>query len=437
MVTAGVYQLIRCSPQLEYSSIGLVIVTQVGGFSALLGAAGGLQENDQKRIIAFSTTSQLGYMIVACGLSQYSVAIFHQVNHAMFKALQFLSAGAVIHAVADIQDIRKLGGLIQLQPRTYAVVQQGSQSLMAFPFLTGFYSKDFLLELAQIPRNITRSIAYIQAQTAAILSATYSARLIIMTFLAKPHFPRVISPLIMEPPILSSMGFPLFILGLGSAYFGYFSHDLFLGIGSTFYQQILFTHPDNVAQQDGPLSLSSGIGLEYLPTITLMILFAMIPIIHKFTAYNVEGPDFRSGGHLLRPQSALSTSNLSGFKIAQYFNLLNHFNTFYHWIAFYAFKLSVIISRAVDSGFLELIGPLGQQRQYFYLSFRVESQMTGFLLHYAFIMCSAVGTGFQMGAILFVVPPLGRPAGAIAYSIYQRILLKRRGYLASDTSGQP
>ena len=351
----------------------------------------------------------------------------------MFKALQFLSAGAVIHAVLDIQDVRKLGGLIQLLPRTYAIVQQGSQSLMAFPFLTGFYSKDYLLEQAQIPRNATRSIAYIQTQTAAVLSATYSAKLIIMTFLSKPHYPRVISPLIIEPPIFSSIGFPLFIQGLGSAYFGYYSYDLFLGIGSTFYQQIQFTHPDNVAQQDGSLSLSSGIGLEYLPTITQLIQFATVPINRQLLFNNIEGYNQRSNSLWgSKPEP-------SGFNFARYANLLNHFNIFYHWIMFYTFKLSVIISRAVDSGFLELIGPLGQQRQYFYLSFRIESQVTGFLLHYTFIMLTTVGVGFQMGTILFIIPPLGLPtAKLLSFQFYFDKEFRLNGEVLSyNTSGQP
>jgi len=112
MVTAGVYLLLRLSPLLEWSSTTLIIITWLGGLSAILGAACGLESNDLKRVIAFSTTSQLGYMVVACGLSQYSLSLFHLINHALFKALLFLSAGAVIHALADQQDLRKMGGLV-------------------------------------------------------------------------------------------------------------------------------------------------------------------------------------------------------------------------------------------------------------------------------------------------------------------------------------
>jgi len=166
-------------------------------------------------------------MVVACGLSTYSLSLFHLINHAFFKALLFLSAGAVIHALADQQDMRRMGGLVLLLPKTYSLILLGSLSLMAFPFLTGFYSKDYLLEMALVPRNATTTIAYILALVAAILTATYSARLMIMTFLSAPHFPHTVLETIVDPPKV--MLFPLFLLGAGAAFFGFLSHELFLG----------------------------------------------------------------------------------------------------------------------------------------------------------------------------------------------------------------
>ena len=159
-----------------------MIVIWLGSISALLGAAAGLLENDLKKVIAFSTTSQLGYMIVACGISQYSLSLFHLINHAFFKALLFLSAGAVLHAVMDEQDMRKMGGLSINLPITYVSFIIGSLSLMAFPFLTGFYSKDYLLEILLIPYNFTHTIAYILTLLAAFLTSIYSIRLLILTF---------------------------------------------------------------------------------------------------------------------------------------------------------------------------------------------------------------------------------------------------------------
>ena len=148
LVTAGLYLLLRSSPLLEYSSTALLVITLVGATTAFFAATCGLVQNDLKRIIAFSTISQLGYMVMAVGLSQYNVALMHVVNHAFFKALLFLGAGAVIHSFADQQDVRRFGGLINFLPFTYTCMLVGSLSLLATPWLTGFYSKDLIIELA-------------------------------------------------------------------------------------------------------------------------------------------------------------------------------------------------------------------------------------------------------------------------------------------------
>jgi NADH-ubiquinone oxidoreductase chain 5 len=148
MVTAGVFVLIRSSPLLEYAPTVLISVTVIGGLTALFAASVGLVQNDIKKVIAYSTCSQLGYMVLACGLSNYTTSLFHLVNHGFFKALLFLSAGSVIHGLMDEQDMRKFGGLIGRLPLTYTMILIGSLSLMGFPFLTGFYSKDAILEYA-------------------------------------------------------------------------------------------------------------------------------------------------------------------------------------------------------------------------------------------------------------------------------------------------
>ena len=201
MVTAGVYLLIRISPILEWSEINLIFIIWLGAISSLLGAACGLLENDIKKIIAYSTTSQLGYMILTCGISQYSLSLFHLINHAFFKALLFLSAGAILHALFDEQDMRKYGSLIFYLPFTYISFLIGSFSLMAFPFLTGFYSKDLILEILLIPNNFTHTIAYFLTLIAAFLTSIYSIRLLILTFLSKPHFTLKMNNLILDPNI--------------------------------------------------------------------------------------------------------------------------------------------------------------------------------------------------------------------------------------------
>lgn len=187
MVTAGVILLIRFSPFLEISPISLLFCIWLGSFTALLGASCGLIDNDIKRVIAFSTTSQLGYLFVICGLSQYSLAFTHLLNHSWFKSLLFLASGSFIHAIFD-QDIRKMGSLILLSPISALVFILASLSLIAFPFFTGFYSKDFLLELLLIPSNFTHTIAYLFTLIAAFLTSLYTLRLLMSALFSFPHF---------------------------------------------------------------------------------------------------------------------------------------------------------------------------------------------------------------------------------------------------------
>ena len=160
MVTAGVFVILRSSPILEYSNFALFIITLFGCLTAFMAATIGVVQNDIKKVIAYSTCSQLGYMIFACGLSNYTISLFHLMNHAFFKALLFLSAGSVIHAIADEQDMRKMGGLVKIIPVTYIMIIIGSLALMGFPFLTGFYSKDILLELSFGTYYFTGLFAY-------------------------------------------------------------------------------------------------------------------------------------------------------------------------------------------------------------------------------------------------------------------------------------
>ena len=169
MVTAGVFLLARCSPLIEYSSQALVIITLLGASTAFFAATTGVVQNDLKRVIAYSTCSQLGYMIFACGISQYAVGVFHLMNHAFFKALLFLSAGSVIHALGDEQDMRKMGGLVKLLPFTYSMMVLGSLALVGFPYLTGFYSKDVILEVAYAKYTLSGNFAYWLGTVSALL----------------------------------------------------------------------------------------------------------------------------------------------------------------------------------------------------------------------------------------------------------------------------
>jgi NADH-ubiquinone oxidoreductase chain 5 len=148
MVTAGVFLIIRCSILFEYSETALILITTIGSITAVFGATSALVQNDIKRVIAYSTCSQLGYMIFSCGLSGYNISLYHLANHAFFKALLFLSAGAIIHSMNNEQDLRKFGSLSYLIPFSYCMILIGTLALTGFPFLSGFYSKDVILAIA-------------------------------------------------------------------------------------------------------------------------------------------------------------------------------------------------------------------------------------------------------------------------------------------------
>ncbi len=241
MVTAGVFVILRSSPLLEYSNMGLFIITIIGSLTAFMAATIGVVQNDLKKVIAYSTCSQLGYMIFACGLSNYTISLFHLMNHAFFKALLFLSAGSVIHALADEQDMRKMGGLVNILPITYTMIVIGSLALMGFPFLTGFYSKDILLELTFGTYHFTGLFAYWLGTISAVFTCFYSIRLILITFLKYNNSNRIIVEYAHESSII--MLIPLLILCFCSIFIGYFAKELFIGAGVDTWNNALFQLP--------------------------------------------------------------------------------------------------------------------------------------------------------------------------------------------------
>jgi len=232
MVTAGVFLVIKCSPLFEYVPTVLSVITFIGATTAFFSATIGLVQNDIKKVIAYSTCSQLGYMIFACGLSNYHVSLFHLANHAFFKALLFLSAGAIIHSLSNEQDMRKFGGLAALLPYTSIMLLIGSLSLMGFPFLTGFYSKDLILELALTKYTLEGSFAYCLGLITAFFTSFYSFRVFYMTFIYKTNSSRTVMAHVHELP--ARMAISLGILSIGSIFLGYFAKDLFVGLGTDF-----------------------------------------------------------------------------------------------------------------------------------------------------------------------------------------------------------
>ncbi|WP_158045686.1 NADH-quinone oxidoreductase subunit L [Skermanella pratensis] len=229
MVTAGVFMVARLSPIFEYAPIALNVIAIVGASTAFVAATIGLTQFDIKRVIAYSTMSQLGYMFFALGVSAYSAAMFHLMTHAFFKALLFLGAGSVIHAMSDEQDMRKMGGIWRLIPVTYAMMWIGSLALAGIPFFAGYYSKDMILEAAYAAHSGVGTYAFWLGIAAALMTAFYSWRLIIMTFHGRPQANDRVMAHVHESPLI--MTIPLGVLAIGALFSGVVAYDWFVGEG--------------------------------------------------------------------------------------------------------------------------------------------------------------------------------------------------------------
>ncbi len=249
MVTAGVFMVCRLSPMFEYSETALAVVTVVGASTALFAATVGLVQNDIKRVIAYSTCSQLGYMFFAAGVSAYSAAMFHLTTHAFFKALLFLGAGSVIHAMSDEQDMRRMGGIWRKVPVTYAYMWIGSLALAGIPFFAGFYSKDLIIEAAFAAGTGHGMYAFWLGVIAAALTAFYSWRLLFMTFHGTPRADHETMHHVHESPL--SMTVPMGVLAVGAVFSGVALSGLFTGGDSAaFWGASIYVAPHHTALQD-------------------------------------------------------------------------------------------------------------------------------------------------------------------------------------------
>nr|YP_010426546.1 NADH dehydrogenase subunit 5 [Phyllolobium chinense]YP_010701883.1 NADH dehydrogenase subunit 5 [Oxytropis splendens]YP_010701917.1 NADH dehydrogenase subunit 5 [Oxytropis arctobia]USM11244.1 NADH dehydrogenase subunit 5 [Phyllolobium chinense]WCK11850.1 NADH dehydrogenase subunit 5 [Oxytropis splendens]WCK11865.1 NADH dehydrogenase subunit 5 [Oxytropis arctobia] len=369
MVTAGVFMIARCSPLFEYPPTALIVITSAGATTSFLAATTGILQNDLKRVIAYSTCSQLGYMIFACGISNYSVSVFHLMNHAFFKALLFLSAGSVIHAMSDEQDMRKMGGLASSFPFTYAMMLMGSLSLIGFPFLTGFYSKDVILELAYTKYTISGNFAFWLGSVSVLFTSYYSFRSLFLTFLVPTNsFGRDILRC-HDAPI--PMAIPLILLALGSLFVGYLAK-------SNFWANSPFVLPKNEILAESEFAA---------PTIT-----KLIPILFSTSgasvAYNVNPVADQF-------QRAFQTSTFCN-RLYSFFNkrwffdqVLNDFLV----RSFLRFGYEVSFE-ALDKGAIEILGPYGISYTFRRLAERISQLQSGFVYHYAFAML--------LGSTLFV-----------------------------------
>jgi NADH-ubiquinone oxidoreductase chain 5 len=364
LVTAGVYLMLRSSPIIEYGPTVLIVITWVGALTAFFAATTGLLQNDLKRVIAYSTCSQMGYLFMAVGLSQYNVALFHLVNHAFFKALLFLAAGAVIHGMADQQDLRRLGGLVNFLPFTYTAILIGSLSLMAFPFLTGFYSKDLILEVALGQYEVSGNIAYWLGTISAVFTAFYSFRLISLTFFTVPNAPKGDYLHAHEAPMIIVI--PLVILSILSIVFGYVAKDAFVGVGSDFLSTSLFQHPDHISLIEAEFGLP--LLLKLLPAIGSLFGAGLALYLYHSV------PSFTIG----------LTNNTVGYALYTFLNGKWLFDVVYNkYIINGGLQLGQVISKVVDRGIIELVGPYGFSNVLTNTGRTVASYDTGVITSYA------------------------------------------------------
>lgn len=372
MVTAGVYLLMRVSPLIEYTSTVLIICLWIGSITTVFSSLIGLFQQDIKKVIAYSTMSQLGMMVIAIGLSSYNVALFHLVNHAFYKGLLFLGAGAVIHAVADNQDFRKYGGLLSFLPLTYTVMLIASLSLVAFPFMTGFYSKDFILESAFGQFKYSGVAVYFIAVIGAMFTTLYSVKVLYLTFITNPNGPIVNYKNAHEGDIYMSL--PLMILALFSVFFGYITKDMFIGLGSgLFTDNSLFIHPIH------EIMLNTEFGVT---TLFKLLPFFITLLLSIGSLYIME----------FLPKSVIYfKSSRLGYNIFSFFNLRFLVEFIYNrFIVRFVLNLGGQTTKLLDRGSVELIGPYGLEKGILKLSENLSKLDTGVITSYALYILIAL-----------------------------------------------
>jgi NADH-ubiquinone oxidoreductase chain 5 len=363
MVTAGVFMIIRCSPIFEQSPLALAVVTVFGASTAFMAATTGLVQNDLKKVIAYSTCSQLGYMVFACGLSNYSVSLFHLLNHGYFKALLFLSAGSVIHALSDEQDMRLMGGLREILPFTYSAMLIGSLSLMGFPFLTGFYSKDVILELAYASYSVTGSFAHWLGCISAMFTSFYSLRLLYNTFIKDTNAPRPIIEHAHDAPY--AIALPLFVLSIASIFVGYLTRDMMIGLGTSYWGNAMFI---------STTSAQTMIDAEFLP-----YYIKCLPVILSIIGATSAVVLYHFGGYVVYKLA------LVFYPVYVFLNKKWLFDKVYNdyvvpKILSFGYTTTFTL---LDKGLIEVLGPSGIANSFKQLSASVSSYQTGYLYHYA------------------------------------------------------
>lgn len=365
MVAAGVFFILRFSYIFDMIPSVLFIISTIGAITCFFSATIGVFQNDIKKVIAYSTCSQLGYMFFVAGLSFYSVSFFHLTSHAFFKALLFLSAGSVIHAVSDFQDIRKMGGLIMKMPLTYTSFLVGSLALAGLPFLSGFYSKEAILEKSLTISFFSKDFTRFMGLFAAIFTSFYSFKLLYLGFIQKPKINEKIFEKSSES--FSFISLTLFILGVFSIFFGFFSQDFFIGYGLPLWSLSGSSLNSNSEYFDSEIL---PFFLKVLPLLLslLGIYFSNLVFLHRFKALKM--PKFFS----------------NFFYKKWYFDVVYN----YFIVKFFLFFSYNIIYKLLDKGVFEFVGPLTLSVLVKNLKKNFLDFQTGFIYHYIYYMVSII-----------------------------------------------
>ena len=362
MVTAGVFLIVRCSPIFEYSPLTLNIITVVGMTTAFFAATVALVQTDIKKIIAYSTCSQLGYMFFAAGVGAYNVAMFHLFTHAFFKALLFLGSGSVIHSFKDEQDINQMGAVYKKLPYTWVLMLIGTLALTGFPFLSGFYSKDAIIEFAYLKGNTTGYYAAGVGILTALLTSIYSWRLIFKTFHGSYNNKKIKIEEMHESPLV--MLLPLIILSVGAIFSGFLFKDLFIGHGGENYfwgESIKFLKP--LSTEHPPL---------WFILITPILVLLSIPIAYYLFVKNKDIP--KKIAEVNRP--------LYNFLVNKWY-----FDELYNFLFIRSSKkIGLFFWKVVDIKIIDKFGPDGISFLIKNLSIKASKFQTGFIYQYAFMI---------------------------------------------------
>jgi NADH-quinone oxidoreductase subunit L len=382
MVTAGVFLVARCSPIFEYSPLALSVVTIVGATTAIFAATIAVTQNDIKKIIAYSTCSQLGYMFFACGVSAYSAGIFHLLTHGFFKALLFLGAGSVIHAMHHEQDIRKMGGLWKKIPFTFAIMLVGSLALAGFPPFAGFYSKDAILEAAFMSDTEFGKLAFYLGIAAAFLTAFYSWRLLFLVFNGKTRADQHTFDHAHESP--PTMLIPLLLLAIGATASGFIGQEIFhmISFEDNFFANAIFVQPTNHILEE----------IHHTPELikSLPLILGVVAIALAYLLY------------IAKPQLPAKISKSLSWLYKLSFNKW-YFDEIYDKIFVQQIKkLGTVLWQFWDNKVIDGLGPNGLANSCRVLAGRISQIQTGYVYHYVLAMSLGV-----VGALLYLIIKTG------------------------------